>query len=65
MVRRAATRINDGALGFVVGQLIKTDSNENQTLVFVYECSSTNLVTEEPMANVKYTDGSPAQVPVI
>lgn len=65
MIRRAAERIPDAALGFVTAGLVKTDSDENQTYVFVFEASGPGTVSEETIANIKFTDGSPAEVPTI
>lgn len=65
MFRRAAKRLNDGAAGFSIALLIKTDANANQTGVYLFECSSTGGTTEEPTANITYTDGCPAEVPLI
>lgn len=65
MTRRAAVRIPDAAPGFVVEQLVKTDANLNQTMVYVFEASGPGLTTEETINNVHLTDGSPAQIPYL
>jgi hypothetical protein len=65
MIRRAATRITDSAPGFVTAGLVKTDSDENQTYTLVFEASGPGTLTEEPIANIKFMDGSPAEVPTL
>ena len=63
--RRAANRLDSPtpSPGFVTDQLKKTDANQNQTLAYVFERTATGLTTEEPSANIAFTDGSPTEVP--
>lgn len=63
MIRRAAKRNSDAAVGFVVDGLKKTDESENQTYNYVFENSSLGVTTDEPSAGITFTDGSPAIVP--
>ncbi len=70
MIRRAATRITDSApgfvtAGFVTAGLVKTDSDENQTYTLVFEASGPGTLTEEPIANIKFMNGSPLEVPTL
>lgn len=65
MIRRAAIRIPDSAPGFVIEGLVKTDSDQNQTYVLVFEASGPGLISEESIANIHLVDGSPLVVPLI
>lgn len=64
-VRRAAERISDTAPGYFVRGLVKTDANGNQSYVAVFEASGPGTLSEEPMGNIRYLDGSPAEVPTV
>jgi len=65
MIRRPASRNTDGAPGYVIAGLIKVGADGNQTYSFVFEATTPGTVSEEPSANIKFTDGSPAVIPTL
>ncbi len=65
MIRRKAALVGTGDPGFCLGWLVKIDSEDNQTMVFIFENKTTQLVNEQPLNNIKFTDGQPDIIPEI
>ncbi len=65
MFRRPATRTSDAAKGYALAGLVKTDANENQTYVIVMELAGDGSIVEVAINDVKFTDGSPVEIPVV
>lgn len=61
-IRRSASIISTGELGFVIGALQKKSADENETMVLVFEGIVSGLVSEQAIEAVHLTDGSPADL---
>lgn len=61
-IRRAASLVGTGDGGYVLGILQQKDSSGNEQALAVFEKSSDGTVSLQPVANIRFTDGSPATI---
>ncbi len=61
-IRRPAALVGTGEIGFVVGVLLKIAENQSESVVVVFEGQESGLLTEQPIDQIHYTDGSPADL---
>lgn len=71
MIRRAANLIGTGDGGFVLNWFIQTDSAGNEQSLMTFETiaaptgGNPGVVSIQPAANIRFSDGSPDPLPVI
>jgi len=77
MIRRSASLVGTGQLGYVLGWYIQVDSSDNQSMVMTFEqtlagnggssttAPAAGTCTIQPANNIIFTDGSPASIPEI
>ncbi len=59
MIRRKAAMVGTGAQGFSLGWLVKKADDGNESMTMIFEDKTTGVVTEKPVIDVKFSDGSP------